>query len=50
MILLFWTIFCFATILWYIVVTLIVAIKGANDIKNMLKQIGDEPNASDKIK
>lgn len=39
---LFWTIFCFSTILWYIVVTVIVAFKGGSDIKNMLKELGKE--------
>lgn len=42
---LFWTIFCFATILWYIVVTVVVAIKGATDIKNMLRKLEDESKA-----
>ncbi|MGI9550442.1 MAG: hypothetical protein ACR2MT_04530 [Aurantibacter sp.] len=34
----FWTFFCALTLLWYIVVTLVVAIKGGKDIKNMLEK------------
>lgn len=50
MIQLFWTGFCFATILWYIVVTVVVAIKGATDIKNMLQQLGGESKAPGEVK
>ncbi|MBW7892630.1 MAG: hypothetical protein H3C48_16710 [Chitinophagaceae bacterium] len=34
-----WTIVCFLTILWYIIVTLIVSFKGGADIKNLLKDL-----------
>jgi hypothetical protein len=40
----FWTILTFAVIIWYIVVTAIVAYKGSTDIKNMLKKLEDEKN------
>jgi hypothetical protein len=38
----FWTSVCFLTIAWYIVVTAIVAYKGGQDIKNMLKKLNEE--------
>ncbi len=38
----FWTVLCFGTITWYIVVTAIVAYKGSIDIKNMLSKMEDE--------
>lgn len=38
----FWTILCFATIIWYIIVTVIVAYKGGIDIKNMLSKMEDD--------
>lgn len=34
-----WTIVCFLTILWYIIVTLIVSFKGGADIKSLLKDL-----------
>ena len=39
---LFWTIFCFLTIAWYIIVTMIVAFKGGFDIKRMLEKLDKE--------
>ena len=44
---LFWTISSFLIILWYIVVTIIVAFKGGNDIKEMLKKLGKEKDDFD---
>jgi hypothetical protein len=44
----FWTVLCFATIIWYIVVTAIVAYKGGIDIKNMLNKLEDEKNEIEK--
>ena len=42
---LFWTISSFAIIVWYLVVTAIVAFKGGSDIKNMLKELDSEAEA-----
>lgn len=39
---LFWTIFCFFFILWYIIVTALVAFKGGFDIKDMLEKLNKE--------
>lgn len=39
---LFWTILCFATIIWYILVTAIVAYRGGIDVKNMLRDMDEE--------
>ena len=39
---LFWWLLSMACILWYLTITGYVAIKGAYDIKNMLKNLGDE--------
>ena len=39
---LFWTIFCFVTIAWYVIVTVIVAFRGGFDIKRMLKKLDRE--------
>ncbi len=37
----FWLILTIAAILWYTIVTIYVSIKGAGDIKNMLKSLED---------
>ena len=37
----FWTIFVAAVLLWYILVTSLVAIKGAGDIREILNQMND---------
>ena len=39
---LFWTVLCFLTITWYVVVTLIVSYRGGKDIKSMLKSLEDQ--------
>ena len=39
---LFWTVLCFLTITWYVVVTLIVSYRGGKDIKSMLKSLKDQ--------
>ena len=39
---LFWTFLCFITIIWYIVVTAIVAYRGGKDIKNMIKSLKEK--------
>ena len=39
---LFWTIVCFATIIWYAVVTAIVAYKGGADIKSMFSELKND--------
>ena len=44
---LFWTIFCFVTIAWYIIVTVIVAFKGGFDIKRMLENLDKEAKEHD---
>ena len=38
----FWTIFVGAIILWYILVTVVVGIKGAGNIQDIFKQMKDE--------
>jgi hypothetical protein len=38
----FWTILCFVTIIWYIIVTAIVAYRGAKDIKNMIESLKEK--------
>ena len=35
----FWTIFSLLTIVWYIVVTIVVAFKGGQDIKEMIRRL-----------
>ena len=40
----FWTILCFVTVLWYIIVTAIVAYRGAKDIKNMIQSLKEKGN------
>lgn len=37
-----WTIFCFLTIAWYTIATMIVAFKGGFDVKRMLEQLRRE--------
>ncbi|WP_422083572.1 hypothetical protein [Ulvibacterium sp.] len=32
----FWTILCFLVLVWYLVVTIVVALRGGTDIKKML--------------
>ena len=32
----FWTTLCFLVLVWYLVVTIVVALRGGNDIKKML--------------
>jgi hypothetical protein len=39
---LFWTIICFFTIAWYIIVMLIVAYRGGIDIKHLLQDLRSE--------
>ena len=35
----FWTIFCALVILWYIMVTLLVAVKGWGNIRDMIEEL-----------
>ncbi len=39
---LFWSLLCFFTIAWYIIVMLIVAYKGGIDIKRLLQDLRSE--------
>lgn len=39
---LFWSILCFFTMSWYIIVMLIVAYKGGIDIKHLLRDLRSE--------
>lgn len=39
---LFWTGFCLLTMLWYIVVTVIIAYRGGIDVKRMLEKLEKE--------
>lgn len=34
-----WGVFCLGVMIWYIVVTAVVGIKGGQDIKNMLRDL-----------
>lgn len=42
---LFWTIVCFFTIGWFIVVMLIVAYRGGIDIKHLLRDLRNKENS-----
>ncbi|MDN5200284.1 hypothetical protein QQ008_02905 [Fulvivirgaceae bacterium BMA10] len=38
----FWTTLIFLTLAWYLIVTVIVGIKGGQDIRDMLTKLGGE--------
>ncbi len=40
----FWLFLCFVTLVWYAVVTIIVGIKGAQDIKHMIGELYSKEN------
>ena len=42
----FWFLLTFACVIWYLTITVYVAIKGAKDIKGMLKRLQEQGNAS----
>lgn len=43
----FWTILTFLTLTWYLVVTVIVGVKGGKDIQEMLSKLGSKDKAAD---
>jgi hypothetical protein len=43
----FWLILTIASLVWYSTVTVYVAIRGAQDIKEMLSRLGKQPGDSD---
>lgn len=43
----FWLILCSLTIIWYVVVTAIVAFRGANDIKEMIGTMAEKQDDKD---
>jgi len=43
----FWLILTVLTLVWYLVVTIVVGIRGASDIKEMLKSLSEEKEKSD---
>lgn len=40
----FWTIFVSGVLLWYVLVTLLVAVRGGRDIRNMIRKLEEQHN------
>jgi hypothetical protein len=43
-----WWVLSFGAVSWYLTVTAVVAVRGAYDIRSMLKRLGEQHSASDK--
>ena len=42
----FWQLLMYAVVIWYSTITIYVAIRGAYDIKHMLRELGDKHRTS----